>query len=584
MTDPASSAPLDSGDAKTFHDPAGELHDWDLRPWLFAGLLGVVGLVVFLLTDGAQDVPSRMAIAAALLFGSLALAFTLSQERWRAPGIFAGIVALVMAGVTWRATSAGDRYADEEFWVAAGLLAIGLATPLFQASFHRDRLKTSYKATHFHVWTDAISGAGALAFVGISWALLILLSELFGVIQITLLKDLIDQDWFPLTFSGAAFGAALGVLRNQLKIIGTLQNVVLLVLSILAVPLAIALVIFLIAVAVSGLDVLWEATRSATPLLLAIAVGCFVLTNSVVRDDDENASQSRPLRIAGFVLALGILPLAVMAAISMGTRIGQHGLSPERLWALVAIAVAVAYGVGYFVSAIRGWRTLMEGGWREHLRQSNLHLAVLTCVIAFILALPLFNFGSVSASNQLARLESGKVSVKEFDYDALRWDFGDAGREALEGLAASDNAEIATLAKAAEEQEQRPYLEAPLGDRREMAAKADIAIEDDAMAQAVRTYIANEIYDCGEPCRAVQVGDTADGPLIVLVTQFEQNLLVYDAKAKKVELYRQLNGKLVPAKPSGETKIDRAKGAIELRPFTGRQLYVDGKPVGEPFE
>ncbi|QIG54818.1 DUF4153 domain-containing protein [Altererythrobacter sp. BO-6] len=561
--------------------PADEavLHDWPLRPWLLAALLGLAGLLVYFAADGGENVPWRMALAAAAVFGPLALAFTLAQDRWKAPAIFAAAVALVMAGIAWRATSAGDRYADEEFWVAAGILAVTLALPLFQAGFHRLRWGTSYKVTHFHVWTDAISGAGALAFVGLAWALIALLAELFSVIKIDLLEDLIDETWFGWLYSGAAFGAALGVLRNQLKIIGTLQNVVLLVLSILAVPLAIALVIFLLAVAASGLDVLWEATKSATPLLLSIAVGCFVLANAVVRDEDEQASNSRILRLAGFVLALGILPLSVMAAISMGTRIGQHGLSPERLWALVAIAVAVAYGVGYFVAALRGRRA----GWRDLLRQANLHLAVLTCVIAFILALPLFNFGAVSASNQLARLERGDVSADDFDYVALRWDFGEAGRDALAKLAKSENAEIAKFASDTLKLDRRPYYGTTRADQRELAAKARITVTDPAVEKALRAHLEREVFTCPGGCRAVEVGEVEAGPLIALIIGENPQFLVYDREKAEIVQYWVQDGKILMLGTYHAKRVER-EGRIELRRFEGRQLYVGDQPVGQPFE
>lgn len=568
-------------DQSAIAHPADEavLHDWPLRPWLLAALLGLAGLLVYFAADGGESVPWRMGLAAAAVFGPLALAFTLAQDRWKAPGIFAAAVALVMAGIAWRATSAGDRYADEEFWVAAGILAVTLALPLFQAGFHRLRWGTSYKATHFHVWTDAISGAGALAFVGLAWALLALLAELFSVIKIDLLKDLIDETWFGWLYSGAAFGAALGVLRNQLKIIGTLQNVVLLVLSILAVPLAIALAIFLLAVGASGLDVLWEATKSATPLLLSIAVGCFVLANAVVRDEDEQASNSRILRLAGFVLALGILPLSVMAAISMGTRIGQHGLSPERLWALIAIAVAVAYGVGYFVAAIRGRRE----GWRDLLRQANLHLAVLTCVIAFILALPLFNFGAVSASNQLARLERGDVSAEDFDYVALRWDFGNAGREALARLAKSDNPDIAKFASDTLKLDRRPYFGTTRADQRELAAKARITVTDAAVEKALRAHLEREVFTCPGGCRAVEVGEVEAGPLIALMIGENPQFLVYDREKAEIVQYWVQDGKILMLGAYEAKRVDR-EGRIELRRFEGRQLYVGDQPVGQPFE
>lgn len=552
--------------------------EWRERPWVLGVLLGAAGLLVHLASEGYDLEPWRGALTAAFVFGPLAAAFTLSKTQWKPSLIFSALIALVMAGIAWRVASAGERFADEEFWIAAGILASGLSLPLFQAGFHKSRWKTSYKATHFHVWTDAITAGGALAFVGLSWALIAILAELFSAIQIDLLSDLLDEEAFGWTFSGAAFGAALGVLRNQLKIIGTLQNVVLLVLSILAVPLAVALSLFLIAVLVSGIDVLWEATKSATPMLLAIAVGCFVLANAVVRDDDADASNSRVLRVAGFVLALGILPLSLMAAVSMGTRIAQHGLSPERIWALIAIALAVAFGVAYFVSAVRGRRE----GWRGFLRQSNLHLSVMTTVIALLLAMPILNFGAISASSQLARLQSGAVSVEDFDFGALRWDFGDAGQEALAGLTQSDDPKVAELALAVQKADNQ--YDFRRSQNTSAVNQAVIEVEDDTVRLAVRTYLQSNSYLCRESCRVVELGAHEGKPLMaLLIKQRDPDLLIYektdDTVVKKVIRHGQLGeqrGFETPEIPEDST--------VELRRFEGQQLYIDGKPASGAFE
>ena len=128
--------------------------------------------------------------------------------------------------------------------------------------------------------------------------------------------------------------------------------------------------VFLLATAVSGPQVLWDATRSATPLLLACAAGAFVLTNAIARQGDEAMTRNRVMRIAGWILAAVILPLAVFAAVSMGLRLGQYGLAPERLWGLVAIVVACACGVGYWVALVRG----RKAGWAGYLRKATFHL------------------------------------------------------------------------------------------------------------------------------------------------------------------------------------------------------------------
>ena len=558
----------------TIEDHAPETHsDWPLRPWALAALLGLAGLGIHLIGEWGSDswVPWRAALSAAVAFGALAFAFTLDRDRWKQPLAFAAIVALVMAGIAWRVASAGDHHADEPFWLAAGVVAIALALPLFQAGFHRLRWRTPYRQTHFHVWTDAISAGGAAAFTGLSWLLLILLSTLFSAIEIDLLDDLVNEAWFGWTFSGAAFGAALGVLRNQLKIIGTLQSVVMLVFSIVAVPLALALVIFLLAVLASGIAVLWNATESPTPLLLSVAVASFVLVNAVVRNGDAEASENRILRWAALVLALAILPLALLAAISTGTRISEYGLSPERLWGIVAVAVAVAYGLAYFVAPIRGGLT----GWMERVRSANMHLAVGTCAIAFILALPLFDFGAISARNQVARLEAGKVAVDKFDFDALRWDFGDAGREVLEALASDDDAEIARLAAKARARDKRVYRPQRDHNRDQRLANLRFGFDAPDLREDVTDLVRVAVWHCNKPCVALDLGEDDDGRRrIALVENGNVQWEVLPAEGAPEPAHMIEN-------PQPEQNAD---SQVEIREWSGRRIYIDGQPAGTPFE
>ncbi|MGY8973458.1 MAG: DUF4153 domain-containing protein [Sphingomonadales bacterium] len=554
------------------HAPATHA-DWPLRPWLLAALLGIAGLCVHLFSDWNADnmPPWRAALVAAFAFGPLALAFTVDCARWKEPLVFAGLVALVMAGIAWRVTVAGDRYADESFWLAAGLVAITLALPLFQAGFHRLRWRTAYDQTHFHVWTDAISGAGALVFTGVSWLLVVLLAALFSAIDIDIVENVVDEPWFGWTFSGAAFGAALGVLRNQLKIIGTLQSVVMLVFSIIAVPLAAALAIFLLAVLASGIAVLWNATESPTPLLLSVAVVAFVLVNAVIRNADHEVSGNRALRWASLVLALAILPLALLAAISTGTRIAEYGLSPERLWGIVAVAVALTYGVAYFAAPIRG----RMAGWMERVRRANMHLAVATCVLAFILALPLFDFGAISARNQLARLESGEVTVEKFDFEALRWDFGDAGRNALARLAKSSHRGVAERALAAANAQLRSY-ETPDVRRSRSAIHVNLLPDTAANREMVFLHLETAPWLCSDGCVAVQLFEWSDG--------LKQFAIIESGSASLTPV--NLPSELADAQHA--QRLDRPKryefgSKVEIRQVEGRQIYVDGEPFGEMF-
>lgn len=559
------------------------LADWPARPWLLAGIGGAAGLAIHHIFAADGESALGAALAAFLFFSAAAAGFVLRPRGWLEAAGFSLGLGLVMGGIAWLAMDSGDRIAGEEFAFAAGVFFSLLAVPLFQADFHRKRWATPYADSHFHVWTDAVSAAGAFAFMLLSWLLLWLMHALFSLVGIEVIEELIQTDGFAGLFIGATFGAAMGVLRNHVGIIGALQRVVMLVFALLAAPFALGVMLFLVILLVTGGSALWEATDSATPVLLSCAVGAFVLANAVVRDDDQSRSQNVVMQAAAMVLAASIFPLTVFAAVSMGIRIDQHGLSPERIWALVAIVIACAYGLAYWVGLARG----RMANWCQYLRGANLHLAVASCVVALLLALPLVDFGGISARDQIGRLESGEVAPDEFDYAALRWDFGDAGREALDQLVESDNARVAELAHAARDMDIRPYGPTTMADRQEIAQDVDMAVSSEAVAEAVRAYIRDEIYLCREGCRVVELGQVDRGVLVALVSSGDfianPELLLIEPGSDKAMRQAIHNGRL-DHQFAVDVPFEDGDGAIELRPFTGQQVFVGDRPASQPFE
>jgi hypothetical protein len=344
---------------------------------------------------------------------------------------------------------------------------------------------------------------------------------------------------------------------------------VLLVLSLLAVPLALALLVFLVALLASGGQALWDKTDAATPVLLACAVGCFVLANAIVRDDEDAITGNTVMRLTGVVLAAGVLPLSAFAAVSMGLRIGQHGLTPERIWASIAVGVAVAYGLAYVVGLIRGKRA----GWANNVRRANLYLAAGTCILALILALPLVDFGGVSARSQIARLDAGRVSAEDFDYTALRWDFGDAGRRALGRMAERDGV-VGEKATEAVAQTSRPYTSWPMG-RQPDQGELRVQPDDPALREMVEDYLQGVPWICTEACIAVDLGINPQGQREVALVQgySYERVVVGQAPAAPVA---------APAVTAGPP-FD-ANATVEVREESNRYIYVHGKRVGGPLD
>jgi hypothetical protein len=249
--------------------------------------------------------------------------------------------------------------------------------------------------------------------------------------------------------------------------------------------------------------------------------------------------------------------------------VGQHGLSPERLWALIAIAAAVAYGVAYWAGLARGFR----GGWAERLRRANLHLAAVTCVLALILALPLVDFGGVSARNQIARLDRGAVSAEDFDYTALRWDFGDAGRRTLAGLAERDGV-VGEKAKAAEVQTSRPYdYSLPMGPAHAPGALR-VQPDDPALRAVVEKHLDANPWQCSSACVALEDGrDGAGNRRVILATEDGWQRLIFAA-----------DGSLVQPAPAVAPAADNRDLEVEIREETARYVYINGQRVGQPLD
>jgi hypothetical protein len=297
-----------------------------------------------------------------------------------------------------------------------------------------------------------------------------------------------------------------------------------------------------------------------------------VLANAIARQDDEAMTRSRVMRGAGLVLAAVILPLAVFAAFSMGMRLDQYGLAPERLWALVAIVVACVCGVGYWVALVRG----RKGGWTGYLRRATFHLGLVVCGFAVLLALPIFDFGAISTRNQVARLESGAVTPDEFDYAALRWDFGEPGRRALDRLA-KGTGRIAELAAIAQQQQRRPYGYAPA-----VRSKEDFDLrvqpEDPALRSLVLDYLRANPWVCSARCVAIETGPARDGKRRVAIVEgrtFEEVALPFVP--------------VTSADAAAEVAVAAAEeeftgnSTVEIRTIEKRYIVVDGKPLDRPL-
>ena len=298
----------------------------------------------------------------------------------------------------------------------------------------------------------------------------------------------------------------------------------------------------------------------------------------MIGNDPDEEARSPALRWAAIALALVMPPLAFVAAVSTGKRVGQYGLTPDRLWACVFVLAAAALALAYLYALVRG----RGAGWPEALRRANVRLAAGLCLLALFLALPILSFGSISTRDQVARLEAGRVAPDRFDWAAMRFDFGPSGRRALERRAASSNLVVRQRAREALRASTRWAMgpRAPIAPERSRPALVRIRAEGGAQVPATLADLIGRTGQChDEVCRIVFV----EPKRAVLLRGSCRHCAVYLFDAQPDGTWVQK----LPAPPVASSTApppDSATGRVEVRKVERQQLFVDGQPVGEPFE
>jgi hypothetical protein len=577
---------------------------WHLRPFLLLVLGALCGLAFHgLISDGESwrftHSAARWGGAGFVAVGGIVLAFSLERLRWLWAVVFALAAGAVVGLVTYN-NGGGDWGGGEGWQFFSALLAVAIAVPLFQAARDAGGPRLVYRQVHAHCWTNLVLGFAAVVFVGIVFILCWLLSALFELIGLHLLRDLMQKAWFGWMLSGAALGAAIGLLRDRDSVLRILQKVVMAVLSVLAPVLAVGLVFFVLALPFTGLKPLWEQTKSTTPILLACVFGAVILCNAVIGNRAQDEARSPLLRYPAMALAAVMLPLAIVAAASTGGRIRQYGFTPDRLWAAVFVAFALVTALAYVAALLLG-----KARWPDRVRHYNIRIALGICAVALILALPVISFGAISAHDQMARLQSGRVSPDKFDWTAMRFDFGPAGVDALKTLRASRNPLVTDLAGRALAQTDRysgyRMVEQAMSPKtiivRPNAAEVPQALRD-ALLPGSRSddAICTGEGDCllfwkpGE-ATAIALLDPCPGQNRQGAT-CELNPHVLTLQAGKWQAPTRGGGSVTlawnaaPAIKQALAKAQNeaiARGDIQVREVVQHQLFIGGKPEGEPF-
>jgi hypothetical protein len=396
--------------------------------WRMA-LVGVTGAVLVWALVEARDadwISDRLALVP-LSFVMTAVAAILAMSgpipflRALPRALALGLVTALLVGL------GGLRHAEGIFASGLSMLA-ALAVAVLPVPFLLVEARgdwRDYPALFSEAWAIVVRFVAAAAFVGLAWGVVLLSDQVLQIVGLTLIDDVLDFWVVGAVITGAVFGLGMAVVHEQAESLSP-YPVLRLFRLLLPVVLAVMLV-FLVALPFRGLNGLFDGLSPALLLLTMVGAGVSLVSITVAQTDTE-ATQSRVLQRAAQATALILPVMAGLAAFAVWQRVGQHGWTPDRLFAALACALALGYGLTYAVAVLRGT------GWMGRIRQANIGMALLAILFAGLWLTPILNAERISAQNQLARLDAGRTAVADLDVAAIR-QWGYPGQAVLDVLA-----------------------------------------------------------------------------------------------------------------------------------------------------
>ena len=385
-------------------------HVWPAtQPTLFATLLLVAAFLPPILLAGLGAMRTR----------TLAI--------WVAAAV-ALVVALTAYDV-WR-----DAAAGEFLPMSLGLVGIAIAAFLFIADHliapadAERRLIASHAAYFDTTWKHVVQIGLSGAFVGAFWAVFMLGAALFDMVGLKFLAQLAAKYWFSIPVTFTMLAAAVHITDVRAGLTRGFRTVGLVLLSWLMPLMALLTAAFLVALLFTGLKPIW-AYIGSSGMLLGAAAMLVVLINAAYQDGQLDTRPPLLLRWAARGAALLISPLVILAAVGLFLRIGQHGLTADRIVAFACFVVAACYAVGAAIAAV------LPGPWMKPLERTNVYTAFVTLAVILALFTPIADPARISVGDQVSRLEHGKIAPDKFDYEFLRFKSGRYGRDALARLA-----------------------------------------------------------------------------------------------------------------------------------------------------
>jgi hypothetical protein len=463
------------------------------------------------------------------------------------------------------------------FFIAHALVMAGV----------RDRRRLASYHSYFEIaWKLLVQMAFSALFVGVLWLVLMLGAQLFLLVRLNFLAELLPKRWFAFPVTAMAWSCAMHVTDVRPGIVSSIRNLLLGLLSWILPVMTLLVGGFVLTLPFTGLAPLW-ATKLAASLLLVVCGFFVVLINAAWQEGPETLARAPVIvRLSMRIAALLLVPVAAIAAYALALRVTEYGWTSERVVAAACVLVAACYALGYAGAALRN---------RLAPAIATVNIATALVVLATCLALlsPLADPVRLAVNSQVARLQSGKVAVEKFDFVWLNVSAGRWGKEALARLDAGAGGPQAALLR--ERIAQARATPGPAGRADGPLAPPDLASNVHVWPEGAHlpaSFLHQQwgtaatlslLPDClrrsGKTCEATLVDLTGDGkPEVLLVGSavFDRSAVLQEDEQGN---WRPIG--MLPVELAGcESVRDAIKsGAVQAAPPLANDLDINGTRV-----
>ena len=406
-------------------------------------LLVLVALIQGLLLFGLKETviyevwPHDVRSAELLLWSiclcvPILLLLSLNTDNFKQTSIgaaaFAAVLVLIAGYVGFQLEPSESIYPSSMLWIYGVTLAVLLFKVTMYLQIWADKQPLTYAQLFLYSWRNTILVALCLLFVLIFGGILTLWAGLFSVVGINLFREIFSESWFLFPVLALANGLAFVIFRNLVGILDTMSRVLRALCQFLLPVLIFICLLFLICLPFVGISALWDTGRG-TALVLWLQALILFFYNATYQNEMEASPYWKPIQR---FISLGLLVLPIYSLIAiygLWLRVDQYGLTVARCWAMVVTILLALFAIAYTINLL--WfraNASDKFGW------INVRMGLVVMALMVLVNTPFLDFRKATVRSQLATLESGEVSLEEFDVRYFARELGRPGYLALEQL------------------------------------------------------------------------------------------------------------------------------------------------------